>query len=194
MVIPKKTENLGHRTTDMNKRILLFFVFMAVFVSVFTVGSKMQVDESEAQVFLEKFNNLIDSLRERNFGLEIFSHNVSIALPMFLPGVGVGWGIFSAFSTGMAIAVLQIGNPLLSKIPSFAVLATPFGMMELAAYSIGMSRSFLLITQIMKKKLTRRDVKFVIIEVGLVIGFLLAGAFIEAQMIESATEVTKPKL
>lgn len=178
----------------MNKRVLLFFVFMAGFVATFTVGSKMQVDEDEAQAFLEKFNKLVDSLQEGNFSLEIFSHNAKIALPMFLPGLGIGWGIFSAFSTGMAIAALQTGNPILSGMPSFAVLVTPFGIMEIAAYSIGMSRSLLLITQIMKKNLTKRDVRFAIIEIGIVVGLLLAGAFIEAQMIESATELTKPKI
>ncbi|MBI5146101.1 MAG: stage II sporulation protein M [Thaumarchaeota archaeon] len=73
----------------MNKRTLLFFVFMAVFVAIFTIGSKMQVDEDEVQTFLEKFNNLVDSLRKGNFSLEIFSHNARIALPMFLLGVGV---------------------------------------------------------------------------------------------------------
>ncbi|MBI5146100.1 MAG: hypothetical protein HZA84_02645 [Thaumarchaeota archaeon] len=57
----------------------------------------------------------------------------------------------------MAIAALQTDNPLLSKMLSFVVLATPLGMMELAVYSISMSRRYLLITQIMKKNLTKRD-------------------------------------
>lgn len=174
----------------MKKRILLFFVFMSVFAASFTVGSKMQLGEEESKTFVDDFNRLLETMKGGNFSIEIFFHNSQIALPMFLPGLGVGWGIFSAFSTGMAIAALQTGNPILSGMPSFAVLMTPFGIMETAAYSIGMSRSLLLITQIMKKNMTKRDVKFTFIEVGIVVGLLLAGAFVEAQMIESTTELT----
>ena len=61
---------------------------------------------------------------------------------MFIPGFGVAWGLFSAWSTGIAFAAILIGTPELGAINPLAILLTPFGLMEVAAYSIAMSRSF----------------------------------------------------
>ncbi|CAE6486240.1 MAG: stage II sporulation protein M [Candidatus Nitrosotenuis sp.] len=170
----------------MQKRILFFLIFMGVSAVSFLIGSEIRPDAKDAADYVEKFNKLVDGLKDGNFALGIFFHNVKIALPMFLPGLGVGWGIFAAFSTGLAIAAFFVNEPTLAQIPPFTVLITPFGAMEIVAYSIGMSRSFLLIIKIMKKTLTKQDVKFTIIEIGMAAGLLLAAAFVEAFMIESA--------
>ena len=46
-------------------------------------------------------------------GIGIFVHNTTIALPMFIPGFGVAWGLFSAYSTGFAYsAIAAATNPL----------------------------------------------------------------------------------
>lgn len=168
------------------KRIVFFFIFLAIFSGAFTIGAEMEVPEDEAKAFLNEFNNLLETLKTGNFGLEIFMHNAEIALPMFIPGIGVGWGIFSAFSTGFAFSALATTEPLLTKIPPLAMIfATPFGIMELAAYSIAMSRSFFLILSLVKRTPISQQWKHVVIEVGIVIGLLLIGGIIEAYMIES---------
>lgn len=170
----------------LRKRILFFFVFLAVFSAAFTMGSEMEVSEEEAQIFVDEFNELLAALQGENFGWEIFLHNTEIALPMFIPGFGVGWGAFSAFSTGYAFAALATTTPLLMQIPPLALIfATPFGIMELAAYSIGMSRSFILIAIIFRKQPIRPHLKHILIEIGIVVGLLLAGGIIEAYMIET---------
>jgi hypothetical protein len=56
--------------------------------------------------------------------------------------------------------------------------------MELAAYSLGMSRSFLLIIAIIRKKPLRSEMRQTIIEIGIVVALLLAGGFIEYYMIQ----------
>ncbi len=146
----------------------------------------MEVPKEDASIFLDEFNKLLDTLKGENFGTAIFLHNLEIALPMFIPGFGVVWGIFSAFSTGFAFAALATTNTLLAKIPPIAVIfATPFGLMELAAYSIGMSRSFLLIVNIFKKTPISQQWKQILLEIGIVIGLLLLGGIIEAYMIET---------
>jgi len=58
--------------------------------------------------------------------------------------------------------------------------------MELTAYSIGMSRSFLLIHKIIKKISIKQDAKIVGIEIAIVAGLLLVGGILEAYMIEVA--------
>jgi hypothetical protein len=177
----------------MKKRMVLFFVFLAVFSAVFSAGAQMEVPEDEAQIFLDEFNKLLEALKSENFGLEIFWHNTQIALPMFIPGFGVGWGIFSAFSTGFAFAALATTEPLLAKIPPIAMIfATPFGLMELAAYSLAMSRSFILIMSLFKKQPVLQHWKPLVIEIGIVVGLLLAGGVIEAYMIESFSDPHGP--
>jgi uncharacterized membrane protein SpoIIM required for sporulation len=175
------------------KRIVFFFIFLAVFSVAFSAGAEMTVPEEEAEIFLDEFNKLLDALQGENFGTEIFLHNTQIALPMFIPGFGMGWGVFSAFSTGFAFAALATTTPLLNEIPPLAMIfATPFGLMELAAYSIGMSRSFLLIFSLIKKTPISQQWKQTAIEVGIVIGLLLAGGIIEAYMIETFSGTENP--
>lgn len=175
------------------KRIVFFFIFLAVFSTAFSIGAGIDVSEEEAKMFLEEFNKLLETLQTGNFGFEIFLHNTQIALPMFIPGFGVGWGIFSAISTGFAFAALATIEPLLTQIPPLAMIfATPFGLMELAAYSIAMSRSLLLIVSLLKKTMTSQQWKHTAIEVGIVIGLLSAGGVIEAYMIETFTGMQTP--
>lgn len=179
----------------MKKRILLFFAFVAAFAGAFSVGAQMQVPEEEAKMFLDEFNKLINSLKGENFGLEIFLHNAEIALAMFIPGFGIGWGVFSAVSTGFAFAALTTTTPLLGNIPPVALIfATPFGLMELAAYSLAMSRSLILIIAIFKRTPLKEQWKPVAIEVGIVIGLLLAGGIIEAYMIDNFSGSHMPKI
>jgi uncharacterized membrane protein SpoIIM required for sporulation len=181
----------------LNRRILFFFVFLAVFSIAFSIGAEMEVSEEDAGLFLDEFNKLLDSLKGENFGLEIFLHNIEIALPMFIPGFGIVWGIFSAFSTGFAFAAIATTNSLLEKIPPITMIfTTPFGLMELAAYSIGMSRSFLLIADILKKRSILQQWKQTVLEIGIVIGLLLLGGIVEAYMIETLAgpNVTLPKV
>jgi hypothetical protein len=177
------------------RRVIFFFVFLAVFSAAFTGGASTTVSEQDAKMFLEEFDKLLGTLQSGNFGIEIFLHNMQVGLPMFVPGFGVGWGIFSAFSTGFAFAAIATTQPLLTKIPPLVMIfATPFGLMEIAAYSIAMSRSFLLIVGLIKKTKISQEWKFVAIEVGIVIGLLLAGGIIEAYMIETFTETQTPPL
>jgi uncharacterized membrane protein SpoIIM required for sporulation len=171
-------------------------VFLGVFSVAFSLGAEMEVPEEEAKIFLDEFNKLLESLKGENFGFEIFLHNTEIALAMFIPGFGIGWGVFSAVSTGFAFAALTSTTPLLGEIPPVALIfATPFGLMELAAYSLAMSRSFILIVALFKKSPLKEQWKPLAIEIGIVIGLLLAGGIIEAYMIENfGGEELMPKI
>jgi len=105
---------------------------------------------------------------------------------MFIPGFGVAWGFFSAWQTGQAFAALALLNPIISDIHPLALLyVSPFGIMELGGYSIAMSRSLLLIHKIIKKISIKNDYKIIGIEVGIVVGLLLAGGFLEAYLIDT---------
>ena len=159
----------------------MFFIFVGLFTLSYWIGSLSQVDQEDAEEFLTEFESLIDEID----AIGIFTHNTSIALPMFIPGFGIAWGFFASWQTGFAFAALATTTPLLNDIPSLAILyLSPFGLMELVAYSLAMSRSYLLIRKIIKKIPISSDYKIIGIEVGIVIGLLVAGGFLEHYMIE----------
>jgi len=162
--------------------MITFFIFIGLFSASYFIGSQSQISHEDALTFQEEFNDLIEDID----GIGIFLHNSVVALPMFIPGFGVAWGFFAAWQTGQAFAALALLNPIISDINPLALLyASPFGIMELVGYSIAMSRSLLLIHKIIKKIPIKNDYKIIGIEVGIVVGLLLAGGFLEAYLIDT---------
>ena len=173
----------------MLNRIVLFFVFLGIFSASFAIGAEIQVSEEEGKIVLEELESLIGEID----AVGIFTHNTSLALPMFIPGFGIAWGAFAAFSTGMAFSVIQDAHPILENIPSLTILfMSPFGLMEIAAYSIAMSRSYMIVHKMIKRMSIRPDFRVIGLEIAIVIGLLLIGGFVEYYFIESlSTDVPK---
>ena len=163
-----------------NLRLVVFFIFVGLFTGSYYIGSQTEVSQEDAELFMEEFEELIDDID----GIGIFLHNSFIAALMFVPGFGVGWGLFSAFQTGQAFSAIATLTPEIANIHPLALLyVSPFGIMELVAYSLGISRSYLLIYKIIKKISIKTDYKITIIEIGIVLGLLLAGGFLESYLI-----------
>ena len=89
------------------KRIILFFIFTAIFTVVYG-GSAVTSEPTEEEIeeVMSFFEEIIDTID----GIGIFVHNTTIALPMFIPGFGVAWGLFSAYSTGFAYSAIAASN------------------------------------------------------------------------------------
>jgi len=174
---------------QMLNRIVLFFVFLGIFSASFAVGAEIQVSEEESKIVLEELESLIAEID----AVGIFTHNTSLALPMFIPGFGIAWGAFAAFSTGMAFSVIQDANPMLENIPSLTILfMSPFGLMEVAAYSIAMSRSYMIVHKMIRRMSIRPDFRVIGLEIAIVVGLLLTGGFVEWHFIESlSTDIPK---
>ena len=162
------------------RRAAAFGIFLGLFLLAYFIGTLYKMSTDEANNFLNEFHSATSGIS----AIGIFSHNASVALPMFVPAVGVAWGFFTSWSTGAAFEAIISSNPMLSKMsPLSLLLASPFGIMELVAYSIGMSRSYLVIWKIVKKRGIRTEIVPSAIEVGIVIALLLAGGFIEYSVI-----------
>ena len=168
----------------MNKiRIITFFVFLVIFTVIFQLGSMSTVSEEEANLFMEEFEKLVLDIDA--FG--IFVHNTTIALPMFIPGFGIFWGLFASWSTGYAFTAIVTSMPEIGDISPLSILfLTPFGLMEIFSYSLGISRSFILIKAIITKTSLSQFIKPTIIEIGIVVLLLLVGGYVEFYMIELA--------
>ena len=168
----------------MNKiRIITFFAFLVIFTVIFQLGSMSTVSEEEANLFMEEFEKLVLDIDA--FG--IFVHNTTIALPMFIPGFGIFWGLFASWSTGYAFAAIVTSMPEIGDISPLSILfLTPFGLMEIFSYSLGISRSFILIKAIITKTSLSQFIKPTIIEIGIVVILLLVGGYVEFYMIELA--------
>ena len=175
------------------RRIRIFLIFIAIFAIAYSIGSESKLSEDDSKSFVKEFQHAVEGID----AIGIFTHNALVALPMFIPGFGVAWGSFAAWSTGLAFRALVSTTPALAKLPPLAIIyLSPFGIMELIAYSIGMSRSFLLINTILKKKtIVREELRSTVIEVGIVIALLLSAAFIEYAMIqEFGSSLVHPKI
>jgi len=167
--------------TDVSKRTraIFFAIFVGVFLTSYFIGSVYKMSDEDAKKFLDEFQSATEGID----ATDIFVHNLADALPMFVPGFGVAWGIYIAVSTGLAFSALISQNHLLHISPLAIFLVSPFGAMELVAYSIGMSRSLLLVFSLVRRRVTKQDLKNSGIEIGVASGILLVAAFIEYYMV-----------
>ena len=167
------------------KRIITFFVFVGLFSLSYQIGSMSEVSIRDAVAFMEEFEQVIEGID----AIGIFLHNLSVSIAMFIPGFGIVWGFFTAWSTGYAFAAIVSVTPALSDVPALALLyASPFGLMELTAYSIATSRSFILVHMMIKKTSLYSAIKPTAIEIGIMMGLLVAGGFLEDYMIKLSQE------
>lgn len=152
---------------------------MVVFVVAYSIGAGTDINRGDAENLRLQFNEQVEDIDQNG----IFMNNLRISLGMFIPALGIGLGLFSGFSTGLIFNVIAENSPLLHNISPLVILITPFGVMEIFAYGLAMSRSGMLIYQIVKKKQWKEYIIPTIIEIGIVIAILLIGASIEWQMI-----------
>ena len=163
-------------------RIIAFFACMAIFSVSFQIGAMSQVSMDEANEFVQDFLSQTQAID----GLGIFLNNITAALPMFVPGAGLALGVYSGWSTGFGFAAITTMAPALAEIaPLTTLYYSPYGIMELVAYSIAMSRSFLVVFFLLKKTNPKTLIKPSLIEIGIVVGLLVAAGYVEEFMINS---------
>lgn len=163
------------------KRISLFFIFMGLYTTAYQIGALSEIADEESSAFLDEFGELMESID----AVGIFVNNIVIALPMFVPGFGVAWGLFSGWSTGYAFASIAATTPSLSEFPPLNILyASSFGFIELVAYSIATSRGYLLIWNIIKRRKLGIDLIPLSVEIAAVFVLIYVGAYLEFDLIK----------
>jgi len=158
---------------------------MGVYSISFQIGATTEVSMEDANAFVQDFLSSTQDID--SFG--IFVNNISASLPMFVPGVGVALGIYSGWSTGFGFAAIGIMAPALAEIEPLSILYnSPYGAIELVAYSIAMSRSFHVVFSLVKRVNPKSLIKISLIEIGIVVGLLAIAAYLEEYLIAIAQE------
>ena len=148
------------------------------FLIAYSAGAAVHMGKQQTADLRQHFAEQIRGIDQSG----IFINNAKIALGMFMPAAGIGLGVISGFYTGMIFTAIAQTSTL-NNVPPLIILITPFGIMEVFAYGIAISRSGILIYQLVKKKPWREYAIPILIEVGIVILVLLVGAVIEWQII-----------
>lgn len=156
-----------------------FGIGVLAFVVAYSAGAAAQMTAEEADEMTTAFEEQIAGIGAEG----LYSNNVVIALGMFVPGFGAGFGVYTAASTGVLFHALVLSYDL-EGVSALSVLATPFGMLEILAYGLAMSRSGMLVYQFVKKRHWREYAMPTGIEVGIVVVMLLVAGVIEAAFIE----------
>lgn len=160
-------------------RAVTFGIFVGIFLVSYLFGTTYKMSAEDLNSFLKDFQSSTEGIDS----VGIFLHNSSIALPMFIPAFGAAWGAFTGWQTGAAFEAIVASNPYLSGIsPVTMFLVSPFGVLELGAYSLGMSRSFLLIWRIIKKDQLKKQIIPSLIEISIAIVLLFIAGFVESSM------------
>lgn len=166
---------------QVKKRFLNVLLFMGIFTCIFAVSSSVELlSPDEQQQLTDEVTEKLKTAKANSDSSFIFLNNVILGLIMFLPmGIGLLLGFGSAFATGLAVGGFEL------EVPAFLLLyLTPFGFMELVAYSIAMSRSFTLTVILIKRRsLIKAELKPTLIEVGIVIALLFFAGIIENVML-----------
>ena len=161
-------------------RLIYLAIGTLAFMIAFSAGAEINLSEKEAEDLKGQLTKQIVNIDQNG----IFINNVKVALGMFIPAVGTAIGISSGFSTGMVFSAMAKTSPILTSVPPLIILFTPFGIMEVFAYGLAMSRSGLLIYQLVKKKSWKEYAIPMIIEIGIVVVILFVGAIIEWDLIQ----------
>ena len=164
---------------DYKYRLVFFAIFVAVFLLAFWMGTNYKMTNDEAQEFLKGYNDSTQGIDAPG----IFLHNIPNALAMFIPGIGIAWGAYNAWSTGAAFSILLLLNPVSPpSTPVAVLLSRPYGIMELVSYGIAMSQSLFLLLVLVKRKSIKKELYHTMIQVGIVSAILLVAAFVESSM------------
>ena len=159
------------------KRILYLGLFVFLFLIFFLIGTSVSFDKTTSELLKKQFQNKIKNIDS----IGIFVNNFLISTLMFVPGIGIAFGLFSGFSTGNIFMIITRDLPI--QIPPLVVFLTTFGIMELISYGIAISRSYLLLIHILKRTNIKENLIHTGIEIGIVAIILFFSAIIEWDVI-----------
>ena len=157
-------------------RALYIALGIIAFLILYWTGTQIKLDYNSSIKLKEQFMQKIEGL---NY-IGIFANNLTISIIMFIPGIGILFGLFSGYSTGTVFsAIAQTSQATADQISPLVILLTPFGIMEIFSYGMAISRSSLLLISLIKKDHVSKQLKYTLIEIMIVTVILFFAALIE---------------
>jgi hypothetical protein len=93
----------------------------------------------------------------------IFVNNIKTALGMFVPGFGAGLAFYSSYSTGLVFNAASQLYTLLKGMSPLSSFAAPYTVLEVFSYGLAMSRSGILVYQLIKKSRHGNNLLFILL-------------------------------
>jgi hypothetical protein len=168
--------------SPMRKRIYsVIFVFVLSIVITFA-GTLMPLSADEANLLYDSVNQtLVENNDFASLSVAIFLNNFRICLIMFIPLVGVAFGVLSLFTTGVALGAISVVQEMSVGFAFLSLMVNPIFWLEFVAYSLGMAGSIWLFRRLTQKRW--RELKWTAIFIGITTILLAVGAIVEAWLI-----------
>jgi hypothetical protein len=128
-------------------RIIYLAAATGSFLLAFYIGVITPMSPQDAKSVLQQISIKNKHIDQRM----IFGNNIKVALGMFVPRFGVGLAFYSSYSTGLAFDAASQLYPLLKGMSPLSSFAAPYAVLEVFSYGLAMSRSGILVYQLIKK-------------------------------------------
>ncbi|MCS7115532.1 MAG: stage II sporulation protein M [Nitrososphaerota archaeon] len=164
------------------KRIVTIIVFFFISIIVTIAGTLTPLSAEEAAKRSEDLKQIRDLASDAGVTF-IFGNNFMLCLSFFIPILGIIFGCYVLYNTGLMIAAESMGlgmSPLLSFL---LLLIFPFAWLEFLAYSAAFAQSVWLTWRIIRHK-ARMELVNTCIMITICAVILLAAAFVEMFFIE----------
>ena len=166
-------------------KLHLILIMLTAAIIICAIGTLLPVDqETLANISqqIEETRNLIRSLDFLSASLYIFVHNFTLCLVMFIPLLGVGFGMYVILSTGYAIEIDALAHQIPPSVAFISYFILPHFWAEFISYELAMSQS-ILITWVLYKKAFSKTLAETLKIIGITAALLFAAALIETALL-----------
>jgi glucan phosphoethanolaminetransferase (alkaline phosphatase superfamily) len=169
------------------KRVITVMLFFLLSIGVTATGVSAPLSREKASKINEESKEVQDYVLTvdmfRGVTL-IFGNNFALCLSFFAPVVGVLFGLYVLYSTGVVIAAQSIVKGVNPHLAFTLLFIMPFAWLEFLAYSAAFAENVWLTWRIIKRD-WRRELVNACMMISLCALMLLAAAFIEMAMIKA---------
>ncbi len=184
------------KASPRRKRVYSILAVFILSLLVTLVGALVPVNPGTAKDISDQLNQtLTDGQSQGTLPLDIFVNNFSLCLLMFIPIAGFFIGMFILFSTGQAFRAVfevQMASDVVTTTPEISIATTTIVfvligvgavfLLEFITYAIGMTESLWMFRRILQNK-WKRELKWLIIFIGIAAVLLIIGAIVETAII-----------
>ncbi|MDR0797849.1 MAG: stage II sporulation protein M [Nitrososphaerota archaeon] len=168
--------------TPLRKRIYSYVFVLILSIVITFAGTLVPLDTETANILSDQIGQtLLENNSFASLTIAIFVNNCRICLIMFIPIFGAAFGVFSLFSTGIAINALSIVQGASSSVMLLSLMIGPIFWIEFVAYSFGMTESIWLFRRLLQCRW--RELKRTAMLIGIAVSLLAIGAIVESWLI-----------